>query len=439
MKDFSSKVYKAFNSEVIALDRVKQEMKLVNDPEKDFTRLRKLDFSDLIKIIVLSSGAPIKDELNRYYDYDPEVISTSGFVQARDKIRPEAFEYLLKRLNLRFTADKRFRGYRLVGVDGCDLSIAFDPFDEYTYYHLGENKKGCSILHLNVSYDILNHRYLDNILQGVKDKDEPLAMYTMAERSDDKAIYIADRMYPTLNNMEHLKKAGKKFVIRLKDIHSPISFFHKFDLPEDEEFDKDVSITLTCRQTKETKAHPERYRWVNSSQNFDFLSKENPYYEVSYRVVAFKLDTGNYEYLVSNLQRDSFSLSDLKYLYRLRWAHEVSYRHLKYSENMCSLHARKRSSIRQEIFAKMVLYNLCMIIIESLSEKARRKSTKYAYVINITRASHIIRDNFRKRKGGIPPGREALICRELLPVRPDRKYPRNVKPHSAICFNYRFS
>ena len=259
----------------------------------------------------------------------------------------------------------------------------------------------------------------------------------MAERFDEKAIFIADRNYSTWNNMEHIIKAGQFFLVRVQDIHSRTSNLRKFNLP-DSEFDLDVETILTTKATNEVKAHPDKYRMLSKSSTFDFVSKDNPYYPVKYRAVRFKIDGAEeYESVITNLDKDKFPADEIKKLYNLRWGIEVSFRHLKYSADLSAIHARNRNSIRQEIWARILLYNLCMIMIQE-AIKHKTKSLKYVYTVNITRCIHIIR-NLAKRKGGIPPDLEKLLLNELLPIRPDRLDPRKVKPQSVVCFNYRFS
>ena len=43
------------------------------------------------------------------------------------------------------------------------------------------------------------------------------------------------------------------------------------------------------------------------------------------------------------------------------------------------------------------------------------------------------------RKGGDPPDLECLIAKEILPVRSDRHYSRNVKAQGFVSFAYRFN
>lgn len=438
MKTYYQKVLACFDHNVKIATANRYDLDLVYDSDRDFSRNRKLDFETMIRTIVFSSGKPIREELYDYFDYSRFTATSSAFVQQRAKLKPEAFEYLVKQFNKAYPCTETYKAYRLIAVDGSDLSISYDPFDFETYKDNGKDVKGSNLIHINSAYDILNYRYVDTIIRGSRHSGEQYSMYTMAERFEDgRAIFIADRNYSTWNNMEHIIKAGQKFLIRVQDIHSRTSNLRKFNLP-DSEFDLDIQTILTIKQTNEVKANPDKYRYLSSSSTFDFMSKDNPYYPVRYRVVRFRIDGDEeYESIITNLDRDKFSAKEIKKLYNLRWGIEISFRHLKYSVDLSSLHSRIRNSIRQEIWARILLYNLCMIMIME-AIKYKSKSMKYVYTLNITRCIHIIR-NLAKRKGGIPPDLEKLLLNELLPIRPDRLDPRKVKPQSVVCFNYRFS
>ena len=440
-RTFSDKVFLTLKHKIARLDSLKAVNQLITDTDSDFTRKRKLPFPDVIMIILSMAGCPIREELLDYFDYDINTATSSAFVQARAKVLPEAFEQLLHLFNNAYPCTETYKGYRLIAVDGSDLNIPYDPQDRTTLHK--NQHKACSLYHINAAYDILNNRYVDLIVQGKTNNYEQKAMWTMAERfPEKKTIFIADRNYPTWNNMEHIIRSGKYFLIRTKDIHSFNSLLRKFGLP-DSEFDMDIHTTLTTNLTMSLK-YPDKFRFLSTSSTFDFFDAENPFYDVSYRVVRFKLDgTDDYECIITNLSRNEFSVEDIKYLYGLRWQEEISFRHLKYSADLSAVHARKRSSILQEIWARAILYNFSFIIIQELAKRKagrKRKKRKYEYVINKTRAIHLIRDLLLKRKGGSsPPDLEGLISNEILPLRPGRSDPRKVRAQSVISFNYRFS
>ena len=442
-KSFSSKVFTALDHKLMKLDKQKYEKGLLTS-DVYFTRApRKLDFKEDMKILLSCGASSMKKELYEYFDYDIDTVSLPGFIRSRAKIKEEAFKELMDRMNKAYPCDKKYMGYRLLSVDGCDLTIPTDRNDKETYEQY-INERGFNNYHLNCLFDLMNHRYIDNITQTLKKKNEIEAMWTMAERyNGEKAIFIADRNYATFNNMEHIKKTGHKFLIRVKDIHSGTSLLKSFrSLPKQGEFDEDVHITFTKRQTNEIKAHPETYKIIVSNQRFDFLDSENHFYDADYRVVRIKIDGSveEYESLITNLDRKIFPAEEIKKLYKLRWDIEVSYRHLKYSVELNALHSKRRDFIRQEIWARLVMFNISTIIIDYVTDhKLTKKERRLEYKVNITMAVFFTKHFMTIRKGGDPPDLESLIAKEILPVRDDRHYTRNVRSQGFVSFGYRFN
>ena len=58
-----------------------------------------------------------------------------------------------------------------------------------------------------------------------------------------------------------------------------------------------------------------------SNQKFDFINKENRFYETSYRFVRIKIDgvKETHETLITNLPQAEFASEDIEKLYKLRW------------------------------------------------------------------------------------------------------------------------
>jgi len=122
--------------------------------------------------------------------------------------------------------------------------------------------------------------------------------------------------------------------------------------------------------------------------------------------------------------------------YHMRWGIETSFRELKYAVGLTSFHAKKLDYIKQEIWARLILYNFCEVISARAALKKHRYKTKHTYQLNYTRAIHICRF-FLSIREKAPPDVESLISRELLPVRPGRSDPRKVNFQSAVSFLYR--
>ena len=64
----------------------------INNPEKDFTRRRKLNFKEMLNILLSMGGNSLKLELMKYFSYDVETATCLAFVQQREKILPEALD-----------------------------------------------------------------------------------------------------------------------------------------------------------------------------------------------------------------------------------------------------------------------------------------------------------------------------------------------------------
>ena len=132
----------------------------------------------------------------------------------------------------------------------------------------------------------------------------------------------------------------------------------------------DLHITLTRKQTKDIKSQQEKYRFLSTTSTFDFIDEHNPEYVLHFRVVRFKLDgSEEYESIITNLSRDEFSKDEIKEIYNTRWGIELSFRDLKFSADLCAVHAKKRESIQQEIWARMILYNISFIMAHHIINK----------------------------------------------------------------------
>jgi hypothetical protein len=409
----------------------------VKEPEKDFTRDRKLPFAMVMELLISMGGNSIYRELLEAQGYDTNTATTSAFVQQRDKILPFAFEFLLNEFTSLYSDVKKYCGYRLLGVDGSDLHIPNNPDDADTYFQTKPDIKGYNLLHVNAMYDLCSRLYVDAIVQPGRHQNEHKALINMVDRSNikDKVIVMADRNYESYNDFAHIEQKGWHYIIRVKDIGSSgiLSGLHLLSNPE---FDICINKILTRKHTKEVRAHPEIYRFLSSSAVFDFLdSHANMFYPMSFRVVRFMISDDSYETVITNLDASSFPPDELKKLYAMRWGIETSFRELKYTIGLVNLHAKKRESIIQEIFARIIMYNFTEMITSHVVISIL--DAKHAYQVNFTVAVFVCRRFLRQTIYEPPPDVEALIRKNILPVRPNRHNIRKIKRKSVVSFIYR--
>ena len=454
----TSKVITTLNHKISKTATLAKELELVEDINKDFVRKSKLGLENTVRFIIGNNSTTLNNELERFYDdkYD-NLVSSSAIVQSRDKIKIELFDNIFKLVNKAHPCKETYKGYRLLAIDGSDVPIYFDKNDLDTYHggkpkKNGEQGKAYSMFHLNGEYDVLNKRFIDFVIQGEAKADERQALKDMFDRYDgEKAIFIADRGYEQSNLFELLNKTStdNKYVIRIKDINSPGSLF-KYHNFKDEEFDKDIDITFTNYNRKEYISQRDKYKIINPSiQEFAFLDENNHFYETSWRIVRIKKDfddedkdnnKDDYVSLITNLDRNNFTATDVKYIYKLRWQIEIAYKYLKRSLGLINFLSKKRKFIKQEIICKLIMYNVGSIINIFLEEKRINKhKRKHDHQINFDYLLHKIMNVYylSKRKGGIPPDLDDSISSKTSPIRLGRSFARNTTPCGYKSFAYR--
>ncbi len=412
------------------------------EPGKNFIRKRKLSFETVIKTIIGMESKSLSNELINAFDAEPNLPSTSAFIQQRSKIKPEAFKSILAGFASKI-ANTTPTVLRILAVDGSDVHIATNP-DDLSSFHPGTNgQKPFNLLHLNALYDLNQHIYTDVVIQGRKDWDEHRAMQEMVDNSNIRnALVIADRGYESYNNIAHIQEKGWFFLIRIKDGKSGIK--DGLDLPVSREFDEKFSLKLTRRKSNEVKnllKDKNNYRFIPSTHTFDYLTKKTrkqdpvEFYELNFRIVRFKISDDVYESVITNLDQNDYPAEKLKEMYALRWGIETSFRDLKYTMGMLNFHSKKVMCIHQEIYAHMIMYNFAeMITSHVVIEKKQRK---YTYKANFSIATHMCRLFYQGKT--TTPNLETIIARNTIPIRPNRHHKRKGSRKVFRGFLYRVS
>ena len=280
----------------------------------------------------------------------------------------------------------------------------------------------------------MNRIYTDVLVQTAADYNEFRACATMIDRSKlENVILVADRGYENYNIFAHAIEKGWKFAIRVKDKNSN-GIASGLNLPPNNEFDIDITQIFSRKNTKTTKNAG--YKWMPVNQVFDYLPrKSDKTYELSFRIIRFPIGSNSYEIIITNLDRNIFDVKKIKEIYHLRWGIETSFRELKYAIGLTSFHARKPDFIKQEIYARLLLYNYCELITTHVIKQM--KNNDKTKQVNFTIAIYICREYLRNKRNLSPPDVINLIEKHVLPVRPGRKDPRKVKPQASVSFLYR--
>lgn len=400
-------------------------------PGSDFTRTRKISFPDIFYMLLERENKGLNSIISTYYQTAEEMLSPSAFSQRRELVYPDAFRRIMRLFTDSMTNLKTYHGYTVLACDGSDINTPYNPDDMETF-HQPSNKGVIEYnqLHLNALYDVVNFIFQDVMIDTHTKKNETYALEQMVEDGNypEKSIITADRGYEKYNLLALLIERCQKFLIRVKDITSNgILSTIRTDAYGDE-FDIDITRTLTRKQTNEVKENPERYvRIMTSSPDFEFLPIDEDYYDLPLRVIRFKLTDDTYECLVTNLDREEFPFEEMKDLYHLRWNEENGFRDLKYTLSMTNLCSTKQNCIRQEIYATLIMHNYARFISNNIyveDKDPEKMKLNFKIVVTLSR-------NYLK---GLQDEEDMIrkIKKFLIPIRPGRSFERRMRPKSAI-------
>lgn len=399
-----------------------------------FSRNRKLNLEKMVSLLLSMQGSSLNKEL-----HDAGIdVTASAFVQQRDKISPLLFEYVHEQFNSMCDDSKTYKGYKIYAVDGTTVNMARNPMSD-TFMKTSSIPKGYNQFHVTPLYDILNKTYSHCIIQPQPQQDEVGALTAILKFYEfpPKTLIVADRGFGAYNVIAHfLENDNVSFLIRVKQNHGAMREIKSLPM---EELDKNISFILTTTQTNEDKTQNHIFLNIPKDKTRNYQARKQRWdfgspYLMSFRVVRFQLETGEYETLVTNLPQD-FSLSEIKELYHSRWGIETAFRELKYGIGLTNLHSKKDDYVRQEIYAALIMSNFSNRI-SSLAVIKKKKGNIHEYQINAKMAYYLCREFYRTKDAD---GEQLLknICRYTEPIRPGRRDERKIKAKSFVGFVYR--
>ena len=146
--------------QVIIKEMEGNKAKYVANPQKDFSRNRKVSFYDMMWFMLFIGANSMSEEIRRAFnDKAFSYISEVAILKSRSKIKMSAFEQLFHKFNDTLENPKEYRGYRVLAVDGSDFSSLYNANSEYAT--ISNQYGGANRMHVNFDYDILNKNFLE--------------------------------------------------------------------------------------------------------------------------------------------------------------------------------------------------------------------------------------------------------------------------------------
>jgi hypothetical protein len=209
---------------------------------EDFTRERKMPFKKLMYFLLSMIKESSQNALERYFAKTGEVIhmSQQAFSEARKKLKweglRELFETTVQTMYQGMT--KRWRGYRLLAIDGSKINLPNDPRLREYFGTIGAGNSS-PYAQGSILYDIENDLVVDARLEPLAVDERTLAGEHIRKLTEigtsGKELILFDRGYPSMELIGQLFEAGIDFVMRVRE---------KFDLGIDALGMGDHRVTL---------------------------------------------------------------------------------------------------------------------------------------------------------------------------------------------------
>ena len=404
--------------------------------ERDFTRKRKVMPTDIINYELNKKGLTSKMEIRKFNKIsDVDGISSSGMFQQREKLNPDAFKVLtnmnLKTFYHEYKKDvKTVNGYVVKAVDGSDFEVPNTKIARKLYN--GKLQDQCARVTVSTGYDVLNKYTLDTVVKEYNHSE--IDMFLEHEKTitdnnllgDFKSITTADRNYKNLSLFYNYIKKDIKFVFRIS------ASVYKNEICQMKSNDEIIEIGYEYNRLK--------YYKESDPELYEYLKNEN---KIEVRCVKIVLDTGEVEYLLTNLSKDEFTYDQINELYRLRWKIEVNYKHLKNNLKIECITSGKMQLIKQDIYSQILVANILQAFINDSDENIEQDKYKHKHKTNKNMAIGIFKDDFinilleddaskRSRMTSILMDE---IRKYTLPEIPDRKNPRKNNPKNRYNIN----
>lgn len=345
-----------------------------------------MSFEDMAMFVLSNTGKTLSLEILKFFN---ETGNVSGTItkQALSKQRKNIKSLLFEDLNQNYINEiykfrrETYNGYHLIAVDGSTAEIPNTKKLREIYGEAKASQTSASNARvgLNGFYDSLNNLMVKLVVDKYQKGEKTVFLEHVKDvleiYKEHKVVFIFDRGYICLSLLLELEKLGVKYLFRV-----PSNCFKK-ELETAQENDSRINIKITKVRLK--KFNPEEQQaYIQRG------SKEE-------RLLKIPLDTGEIEYLITNLDEDEAPYEDFKDLYYQRWGIEKSFNILKNRLHIENISSRTKNGIEQEIQATVFIGNVVEDMTKEINEKMPKKEqNKYEYKVNVNVLSGVLKTYF---------------------------------------------
>jgi len=379
--------------------------------ETYFTRIgnNKMTFKSIVIFILNFIKKSLQLELDDFFNSINGTnfsVTKQAFSEARQKISPTAFIKMSDEIIKWFYRDtdfKRYKGYRLLSIDGTILEIADTEKLRNEFGYIETKTTKTARARAEGLYDVENDMILTSVIGKYKASERAQAeelINKLENLNFSNDLILFDRGYPS-----------REFIlfIESKKIHYLMRVSTAF-----------LNVVVTVE---------------NEDQIVETKYKGKV---IKMRVLKFQLDSGVTEILITNVFDESFSVADFKVLYFKRWGIEVKYNELKNRLQVENFSGETPIAIEQDFYATMYLSNMVSLAKMDanaiIMEENKNKNLKYEYKVNTniligklknSLVSMLLEERPRKRSKILDKIMKE-IAHNIIPIRPGRHFLRRM-------------
>lgn len=348
-----------------------------------FIRKRKLSLKQVAMYLLYSSKASMYQNLATILEeLGSEVfpnVTKQAVSKARSGILPslflELFNLSIDQFYKNIGTRKTWHGYHVFAIDGSKLQLPrsksnFDEFIEMFSTHGPDRKFSMALA--SMVYDVLDDYIIHASINPYLASERQAALNHLKTIENlgiyENSIVVFDRGYYSEWFFRYCAEHNHPCVMRLKEKIKIAKASHG-----------DTVTTLPGDPKGGTD-------------------------DIQIRVIAVPLESGETEYLATNVFDQTMTTEMFKELYFLRWPVECKYHELKYRINLEEFNGATSNSIRQEFFINLLISNLASLIKNDADERidaSANPGNKYRYQANRTFIIGRVKKLFPKILAGI--------------------------------------
>jgi hypothetical protein len=393
---------------------------------EDFTRHRQLTFPVVMLFVLQKTVKSIQRHLQEFLDqlaggtvFEP--VTSGAWTHARAKLKHTAFIELNETAVVpmvyapeRQAQVRRWRGRRLLGVDGCLVRLpnsgalreAFGVVDVSN--QSGRTGTQYPEGRFLVLYDLLNRVGLSARLESsqVGEVDLAIAQLRQAQPGD---VIINDRGFTGYVYLAWHRFLGLDYIARC----STASFAAAQELFRKNRGNRSIVVRLLAPPAERAA-----------------LQRLGLPLELQVRFVSLRLPNGQLEVLATSLLDEAqYPTEEFLTVYHWRWGHETFHLMMKGRLDLENFSGETVEAVRQDFFATLLLCNLESVLTEPAAETLQAQSAEDQHPKQINRAGayHALKDQLLDLLYSQTPAEQVvaklqrLFLAEPVSVRLERK------------------